>query len=141
MPKKKPLSLRATFLKAMEKNGMRQSDLAELLGVSRQYINGYFAGRYNISHDYIERLLDYFGLVREPQAVEPTLLSATDIRAVGKAIVVTDSNGSKRKIDTSEDAGEYTRGEWEETLSDLDEESREAVLNAIAETNPRFFAE
>lgn len=63
MPKK-PLSLRTLFYNEMKKREMSQTDVANLLGVSRQYVNGYLMGRFNISHDHIEKLLDYFDLVK-----------------------------------------------------------------------------
>lgn len=61
---KQQLSLRTLFYNEMKKREMSQTDVANLLGVSRQYINGYLMGRFNISHDHIEKLLDYFDLVK-----------------------------------------------------------------------------
>ena len=62
---KKPLSLRLLFYDAMKQKGVRQSDIARLLGVSPQYISAYFAGKYNISYEYAEQLLDYFDLIKK----------------------------------------------------------------------------
>lgn len=64
MPKK-PLSLRLLFATEMHKREMSQAELARVIGVSRQYLSGYFAGRYNIGHDAIEKLLDYFDLIKQ----------------------------------------------------------------------------
>ena len=62
---KQQLSLRVLFATEMHKREMSQAELARVIGVSRQYLNGYFSGRYNISHDHIEKLLDYFDLIKQ----------------------------------------------------------------------------
>lgn len=68
--KKKPLDLRAIFRRHMKWKGMNQTQVADMLGVSRQYISGYLNGRFNISHDHLERLLEYFDLIKDDDIKE-----------------------------------------------------------------------
>lgn len=76
MKKQKSLDLRAIFRRQMKWHDMNQTDLADLLGTSRQNICAYFAGRTNLSYANTEKLLDHFGLIQEPPAPKerPTYL-------------------------------------------------------------------
>jgi len=65
---KKSLDLRTIFRRQMKWHNMNQTDLADLLGTSRQNICAYFQGRTNLSYANTEKLLDYFGLIQEPPA-------------------------------------------------------------------------
>lgn len=74
--KEKKPDLRRRLYREMKKRGMNQTQLANVLGVSRQQISMYFRGVTNLSYDSTEKLLDYFDLIKEEEEVKerPTYL-------------------------------------------------------------------
>lgn len=65
---KKKLDLRMIFRRQMLWRNMNQSDIAKIIGVSRQQVSMYFRGECGLNHDSVEKLLEYFDLVKEPEA-------------------------------------------------------------------------
>jgi predicted transcriptional regulator len=74
--KEKKPDLRRRLYREMKKRGMNQTQLANVLGVSRQQISMFFRGCIGLNFDNTEKLLDYFDLIKEEEEVKerPTYL-------------------------------------------------------------------
>lgn len=65
------LRVTETLYAAMEDQGLSEADLARRLGVSRQYVNRFLAGRTNTSLRTLVRFAYALGLEVEPPALVP----------------------------------------------------------------------
>jgi len=61
---KAKVNLREIANKKLAESGWKQTELAQMLGLTKQGMNNYLKGRANLTYEQVERLLQVFDLIK-----------------------------------------------------------------------------